>query len=108
MSNEKLVERIEITKELIRCVCPASVVDPIIEKLDEAKAALMNDTKILELSIEKLSAAFDNYIGECLDDNEKPKMPTIQAIMKAKGYLPPKCKHAFKKKEHFQPTPQVK
>jgi len=55
------------------------------------------DVKILELSIKKLSESFDEFICECVDKDGKPKQPTMQAIMKAKGYLPPYCAHAFKK-----------
>ncbi len=56
------------------------------------------DINILELSIKKLSEAFNELIGECVDKDGKPKQPTTQAIMKARGYLPMYCEYAFKKK----------
>lgn len=56
------------------------------------------DKEILELSLKKLSLAFDEFISECLTEDGKPKEPTIQAIMKSKGYLPSYCKNSYKKK----------
>ena len=54
----------------------------------------MNDKQILELSLRKLSEAFDEFIGECMKDGG----PTKQNIAKARGYLPKYCKYSYKKK----------
>ena len=58
---------------------------------------MSDDTRILELSLTKLSLAFDHFISECMEDG-KPRQPTMQALMRARGYLPPYCVHAYKKK----------
>lgn len=58
----------------------------------------MSDEKILELALQKLSAEFDGFISECIDENQKPKCPSMQAIMRAKGCLPFGLKNAYKKK----------
>ena len=55
------------------------------------------DNKILELSITNLSEAFDEFIGACLDESGNPRQPTIQALMKAKAYLPTYCRNSFKR-----------
>lgn len=54
----------------------------------------MSDKKVLELSLKKLSEAFDDFIDECMKDGG----PTKQDIAKARGYLPPYCQHAYAKK----------
>ena len=56
------------------------------------------DKKILELSLKKLSESFNEFLGACIDENGMPQQPTMQDIMKAKGYLPPYCEHSFKKR----------
>ena len=58
----------------------------------------MSEDRMLEIAIRKLSEAFDNFIGSCLTDDEKPKMPDHRSLIKARGYLPPYCKHALSKK----------
>jgi len=55
---------------------------------------------ILEIAIKKLSVAFDEFVGSCLDENGKPKAPDYRAIMKARGYLPTYCEHALSKKHN--------
>lgn len=57
------------------------------------------DSQILELSLRKLSEAFDELISACQDEDGKAKSPSQQAMMKAKGALPPHCKNALAKKE---------
>lgn len=57
----------------------------------------MIDQKILELSLEKLSRAFDEFISCCLDDKENPKAPIKKELMKARGFLPPYCNLALSK-----------
>ncbi len=56
-----------------------------------------SDERILELSIKKLSEAFDRFIGECMEDGQA-KQPTQSALMKARAYLPPDSTHSFSKK----------
>ena len=57
----------------------------------------MSEIEILEISLQKVSEAFDEFVNECTTEDGKPKQPSYQAIMKAKGFLPPYCKHSFKK-----------
>lgn len=56
------------------------------------------DTVVLELSIRAMSKAFNEFIGKCLDAEGKPKQPTIQAMMKARGHLPPYCDKALSRR----------
>ena len=53
---------------------------------------------VLEIAIKKLSEAFNEFIGACLAADGKPKAPDLRAMMKARGFLPPYCEHAHKKK----------
>lgn len=46
----------------------------------------MIDQKILELDIEKLSRAFDEFISCCLDDKENPKLPSKKRIDEGKRF----------------------
>lgn len=55
----------------------------------------MENDIVLEMAIKKLSKAFDEFIGSCLDADGKPKAPDYKAMMKARGYLPPYCSHAL-------------
>lgn len=59
---------------------------------------MKQDIVILELTIKKLSEAFDEFVGSCLDENGKPKAPDYRAIMKARGCLPPYFEHALSKR----------
>lgn len=52
--------------------------------------------RVLELSIRTMSDAFDDFIGGCIE-NGKPKAPDIKALAKARAYLPPYCKNAYRK-----------
>jgi hypothetical protein len=51
-----------------------------------------------ELALRKLSEAFDRFVGACMDEHGKPRAPTVQDLAKARGYLPPYCEHAYKKR----------
>ena len=53
---------------------------------------------ILKLALIKLGESFDDFIGECMDEDGKPKAPDQQALAKARGYLPAFCENAYKKK----------
>ena len=56
---------------------------------------MKTNEQIDALIIRKLCLAFDEFIGACLKDAG----PTKQDIAKARGYLPPYCKHAYQKKK---------
>lgn len=58
---------------------------------------MTNDDQVLKLSIDILTDAFDQFVGECLVDGN-PVAPTPQAIAKARAYLPSRCNNAFTKK----------
>ena len=49
----------------------------------------------LEIALQIMSLALDNLIGECLDENGKPKAPHYKILAQVRGLLPPYCKHAF-------------
>ena len=57
------------------------------------------DTQILSISLQKLSLAFNTFIEATLDKNNKPKAPKQGDIAKARGYLPPYCVLAYRKRE---------
>jgi len=58
----------------------------------------MNEKYILELSLIKLSEAFNDFIKECKDENNQPKKPSYKALMRASGFLPPYCSESLTKK----------
>ena len=55
------------------------------------------DITVLKLSVKKLSEQFDTFIGECIDQDNKPKAPTYKSLMRARGYLPSYCKNTLNK-----------
>lgn len=57
------------------------------------------DARILKLAVDAVSMQFNAFIGECMDENGKPKAPSMQALMRARATLPPGCEHAFQPKE---------
>lgn len=57
-----------------------------------------SDIRVLEISIQELSEAFDNFVGSCLNDDGTSKAPAKGAVMQARGCLPPACKHTFKRR----------
>lgn len=56
-------------------------------------------TTLVKIALRKLSEEFDRFISECLNEGETIKQPSKQAIMRARGCLPPYCKNSFKKKD---------
>lgn len=54
--------------------------------------------KVLGIAIKKLSEAFDEFIGTCVDVDGKPKAPDQKSLMKAKSVLPPYCENALSKR----------
>jgi hypothetical protein len=51
-----------------------------------------------EIALRKLSEAFDEFVLACMDEKGRPIAPDSRALAKARGYLPPYCKAAYKKK----------
>jgi hypothetical protein len=49
------------------------------------------------IALKCLTEAFDRFIGECMDENGKPKEPSRQALMKARACLPPSARHTLTK-----------
>ena len=56
-----------------------------------------NKHKILKLSLNKLSLAFNDFIDACITETDQPQVPSKKAINKARAYLPPYCKHSYGK-----------
>jgi len=56
------------------------------------------DSAILKLAIDKLSLAFDEFISACIDESGDTVAPSAQSLAKARGYLPPDCRNAYKKR----------
>ncbi len=54
---------------------------------------------IYKLVIKNLTKALDEFVGECLDENDKPQTPSIQSLYKIRGSLPIWCKHTIVKKK---------
>jgi hypothetical protein len=50
---------------------------------------------VIEMALKVITRAMDELVGACLDESGKPKAPDMRALMKARGYLPPKCANAF-------------
>lgn len=59
---------------------------------------LLTDNSTLGLALRALTEAFDTFISECTDSEGSRYTPSMQAVMKARGYLPPGCANAFKPK----------
>lgn len=55
--------------------------------------------EILRIAIGKLSKVLNDFIGECMDEDGSPKVPSRKALMKARGYLPFSCSHSLAKKK---------
>ncbi len=48
-----------------------------------------------KIALRALSVAFDEFVGACTDEHGKPRAPKPGALAKARGYLPPYCKHSY-------------
>jgi len=48
--------------------------------------------------IAALTKHLDKLVGACMDQNGKPKAPSYQDLMRARGALPSTAKHALTKK----------
>lgn len=54
---------------------------------------------IHEIAIRKLTEKFDEFVGECMSSNGKPKPPSMKAMYGARGCLPHWCKNTIVKKK---------
>jgi len=57
-----------------------------------------SDDGIDRMALRALSAAFDEFVAACVDENGKPRAPNQKALAKARGYLPPRAKMAYPSK----------
>jgi len=55
--------------------------------------------EILRIAVKRLSKVFNEFIGECMNEDGSPKAPSQKALIKARGYLPPHCKHSLTRKK---------
>ena len=55
------------------------------------------DSEILQAGLKVMSTALDTLITECYTSDGKPKEPSRQALMRARGLLPPYCEMALGK-----------
>lgn len=58
--------------------------------------AAADELFVMETALRVMTRKLDDLIGECMDENGKPKAPTMRALMTARGYLPPDFKNALK------------
>lgn len=58
-----------------------------------------DEAKLLEHALAVMTRAFDDFIGACMDEAGNPKAPDRRELMKARGYLPPKCTNSFPAKK---------
>jgi hypothetical protein len=71
------------------------MVKEMITELDGKKS----EVHVLEAAIRIVSDHFNTFIGQCLDENGKPKAPSMGDLMKARACLPAHCEYAFQPKE---------
>ena len=55
------------------------------------------DRKVLKISLEKTTAAFNEFISDCLTDDSRPKEPPMKALMRARACLPATCSKTLSK-----------
>lgn len=53
---------------------------------------------VIEHALRLLTTHFDDFIGECMDEDGKPKAPSPKALAQARACLPAAYKHAHKPK----------
>lgn len=58
----------------------------------------MSNKEIYESAIKQLTIVLDDLIGECLDENNKPKAPSARGLNSARGCLPIQYKNSLVKK----------
>ncbi len=85
-------------------VCPECRVDDFCHSEDCSLPQVKVDQQVLTVALRKMTQAFDAFIGECIDDHGQPKQPSLQSVMRARGLLPPYCKHALRKENKHAPT----
>lgn len=55
-----------------------------------------DDVFILEAALKSLQNRLDDFIGACMNEEGEPKAPARKDLARMRGYLPRRCKHAFK------------
>jgi hypothetical protein len=60
---------------------------------------LLQEKALLQHAVHALTDHFNEFIGQCMDENGKPKAPAMGELMKARACLPARCEHAFQPKE---------
>jgi hypothetical protein len=65
--------------------------------VDQKELLRVADIQVLQAALVVTDRALDEFIGSCMDENEKPKAPDMRALMKARAMLPPSRKHSLKK-----------
>jgi len=58
---------------------------------------------ILAISLNLMSLALSELVGDCMDAEGKPKAPDYRTLMKMRGVLPPYCEHSLNKKVVVKP-----
>ncbi len=53
------------------------------------------ESRVALAALKVVSEQFDIFIGECMDENGKPKAPDHRSLAQARGILPPYCEHAY-------------
>lgn len=56
-------------------------------------------SNIERIAIRALSAAFNEFVAACVDENGKPRAPSAKALAKARGCLPPGASMSYGYKE---------
>jgi len=52
---------------------------------------------IFELAYSKIEKEFNDFVGHCMDEDGKPKIPDRKMLMKARGFLSKKCTNTLEK-----------
>jgi hypothetical protein len=63
---------------------------------------MSDEELLLEAALKVMTDELDSLIGACLDESGKPKAPPMRDLMRARGMLPRRCKHAFPAKTDAQ------
>ncbi len=69
----------------------------VVVKAVKSQAEL--DVDILKLSLQVMTKHLNDFLAECVDEQGKPKAPTMRTLMKMRGYLPPQHSMALQKKD---------
>ncbi len=58
----------------------------------------MTENEMLRIALDKMTKALDDLVRDCLDENEKHRVPSYKALMRARGFLTPSCPMSFSPK----------